>query len=75
MRGCQPEAAHGNRSRQKRAARWLMDRCADVKQRELQGPGQALPMQNIDFATEGFKKLLPTKHQGRVFRQPSPTTQ
>merc|ERR1711939_778140 len=27
-------------------------------------------MQNIDFATEGFKKLLPKKYGSRIFRSP-----
>merc|ERR1711907_598578 len=32
--------------------------------------GPMFHMQNIDFATDGFKKLLPGKYQGRLFRSP-----
>jgi len=32
--------------------------------------GPFFHMQNIDFATEGFKKMLPRKYQARLFRSP-----
>jgi len=32
--------------------------------------GPMFHMQNIDFATDGMKKLLPRKYQGRLFRSP-----
>lgn len=32
--------------------------------------GPMFHMQNIDFATEGFKKLLPKKYGSRIFRSP-----
>jgi len=32
--------------------------------------GPMFHMQNIDFATEGYKKLLPKKYGGRIFRSP-----
>merc|ERR1711924_59921 len=32
--------------------------------------GPMFHMENIDFATEGFKKMLPKKYQARLFRSP-----
>ena len=32
--------------------------------------GAFFHMQNIDFATAGFKTMLPKKYQGRLFRSP-----